>query len=181
VEEVCQQLDLKDVDIEYTESHYQNLVTYKMFTQHVRPILQKENSKAPSSKVMMLVAAKWREFCEENPNLKEDSEEGEAEQQEAEKSDEDEAEEEPEEAEYQPKQSRSGRSSRKAQKHVEEEEAEEEASDDDNKRSKKKSNVRASKRGKKQKVPTLKIRFGKKKNASSEEEKVSLKLSTQIH
>lgn len=69
IEEVCSTFELTDVDIEYTESDYQNLVTYKMFQQHVRPILQKENPKVPMSKLMMLVAAKWREFCEENPNL----------------------------------------------------------------------------------------------------------------
>lgn len=69
IEEVCSTFDLTDVDIEYTENDYQNLVTYKMFQQHVRPILQKENPKVPMSKLMMLVAAKWREFCEENPNL----------------------------------------------------------------------------------------------------------------
>lgn len=69
IEEVCSTFELTDVDIEYTESDYQNLVTYKMFQQHVRPMLQKENPKVPMSKLMMLVAAKWREFCEENPNL----------------------------------------------------------------------------------------------------------------
>ena len=69
VTEVCTKLDLKDVEIEYNDTHYQNLVTYKMFQAHVRPILQKENGRAAMSKLMMLVAAKWREFCEQNPNL----------------------------------------------------------------------------------------------------------------
>lgn len=161
VEEVCEQLDLKDVSIEYDESHYQSLVTYKMFTQFVRPIIQKENPKTPSSKLMMLIAAKWRDFCEENPNLRDEEAE-----EEAEKSEEEEAPEE-QEAEYQPKPSRS-RASRNVEK---QEEAEEEEYEEE--KPKKRSNTRASKKGKKQKVPTLKIRFGKKKEASSEEEKVS--------
>lgn len=72
VSEVCTKLDLKDVEIEYNDNHYQNLVTYKMFQAHVRPILQKENGRAAMSKLMMLVAAKWREFCEQNPNLQVD-------------------------------------------------------------------------------------------------------------
>lgn len=149
---------MNDVDIEYTESHYQNLVTYKMFTQHVRPVLQKENPKAPSSKIMMLCAAKWREFTEENPNLNDEEED------EAEKSEEEE--EEPE-LEYQPKPSRSRRAAEKAQ-----EEPEEEEEEDDSKK-KKRGNARSNKRGKKPKVPTLKIKFGKKKDQSSDEEKVN--------
>lgn len=131
-------------------------MTYKMFTQHVRPILQKENPKAPSSKIMMLTAAKWREFCEENPNLKEEEPEGE-------KSEEEEEEEEEPELEYQPKPSRSRRGAEK-------QEEPEESDEDDNKR-KKRGTVRVSKKGRK-KVPTLKIKFGKKKDQSSDEEKV---------
>lgn len=156
---MCEQLQLNDVEIEFSDSHYQSLATYKSFTQFVKPILQKENAKAPTSKLMMLIAAKWREFCEENPNLQE-------EEPEAEKSDEDEEEEEVE-LEYQPKPSRSRRG---AEKQEEPEESEEE-----DVKKKKKSAARAStsKRGRKQKVvPTLKIKFGKKKDQSSDEEKV---------
>lgn len=157
---MCEQLDLTDVEIEYSESHYQNLLTYKMFTQFVKPILQKENPKAATSKIMMLTAAKWREFSEENPNLHEEEEEAVAE--EDEKSEEEE-EEEPE-LEYQPKPSRSRRAAEKLE--------EPEESDDDDGKQKKKSIGRSSKRGRKQKVPTLKIKFGKKKDQSSDEEKV---------
>lgn len=75
IEEVCSSFDLTDVDIEYTDEDCQTLTTYKLFQQHVRPILQKENPKVPMSKLMMLVAAKWREFSESNPNLQEDARE----------------------------------------------------------------------------------------------------------
>lgn len=45
VEEVCQTFGLQDVSIDYTDADYQNLTTYKLFQQHVRPILAKENPK----------------------------------------------------------------------------------------------------------------------------------------
>lgn len=69
VEDVCSALNVVDVDIDFTENDLQNLTTYKAFAQHVRPILQKENPKIPAPKVMMLVAAKWREFSDAHPNL----------------------------------------------------------------------------------------------------------------
>lgn len=134
-----------------------------MFTQFVRPILQKENPKAASSKIMMLTAAKWREFCEENPNLQDDVEEDPIAEK-SDKSDEEEEEEVEPELEYQPKPSRSRRAAEK-------EETPDESEEEDKK--KKRSTARSSKRGRKQKVPTLKIKFGKKKDQSSDEEKVS--------
>jgi chromodomain-helicase-DNA-binding protein 4 len=167
VDEVCETHDLNDVEIEFTEEHYQNLVTQKMFSSYVRPIIQKENSRAQSTKVSLLVAAKWREFCEQNPNLRDEdpiggtSNDPEAEQENSA--------EEPEELEYQPKPSRS-RASRGAAK---KEESDDNEIDDDDDEPKKRSSARnVAKRGKKQKVPTLKIKFGKKKNQSSDEEKV---------
>lgn len=69
VEDVCTAFDITDVPIEYSDADYDNLSTYKLFQQHVRPLLQKENQKVPQPKLMMLVAAKWREFCEKNPHL----------------------------------------------------------------------------------------------------------------
>lgn len=45
VEEVCSLFGLTDVQIDYTEEDYQNLTTYKLFQQHVRPILAKDNQK----------------------------------------------------------------------------------------------------------------------------------------
>lgn len=69
VEDVCTAFDITDVPIEYSDADYDNLTTYKLFQQHVRPTLQKENQKVPQPKLMMLVAAKWREFCDKNPHL----------------------------------------------------------------------------------------------------------------
>ncbi|VVC89741.1 unnamed protein product [Leptidea sinapis] len=63
VEEVCTSFGLADVDIQYSDADLENLTSYKLFQQHVRPFI------VPVSKVMMLVAAKWRLFCETNPHL----------------------------------------------------------------------------------------------------------------
>merc|ERR1712183_917263 len=60
--QVCEQWGLNDVDLEYSEADYSNLTTYKLFQQTFRPRIQAENPKVPMSKLMMLVAAKWREF-----------------------------------------------------------------------------------------------------------------------
>lgn len=45
IEEVCNTFGLTDVQIEYTDADFQNLTTYKLFQQHVRPLLAKENPK----------------------------------------------------------------------------------------------------------------------------------------
>ena len=68
-EEVCKAFSMNDVEIDYAEPEMQTLTTYKAFTKHVRPILQKENPKVPASKLMMLVGAKWNDFCEANSEI----------------------------------------------------------------------------------------------------------------
>lgn len=45
VEEVCSSFGLTDVEIPYTDADYENLTTYKLFQQHVRPMIVKENPK----------------------------------------------------------------------------------------------------------------------------------------
>merc|ERR1712130_55017 len=61
-QQVCEQWGLNDVDLQYGDADYQNLTTFKLFQQTFRPRIQAENPKVPMSKLMMLVAAKWREF-----------------------------------------------------------------------------------------------------------------------
>merc|ERR1712083_845410 len=65
--QVCEQWGLNDVDLEYSDADYSNLTTYKLFQQTFRPRIQAENPKVPMSKLMMLVAAKWREFTSLGP------------------------------------------------------------------------------------------------------------------
>lgn len=150
IEEVCKTFEVTDVPIEYTEQDYQNLITYKMFQQHVRPLLQKENPKVPIGKLMMLVAAKWREFCDINPNLQSNKEEKEKDQ--------------PQTPPKSPASSKKGKSSAKSEDDEEEEDRE------SSKKRSRRGGGRTSKKGRKPKVPTLKIKFGKRRNASSEEE-----------
>ncbi|XP_014090911.1 chromodomain-helicase-DNA-binding protein Mi-2 homolog [Bactrocera oleae] len=155
VEDVCFAFNVTDVEINYSESDMQNLTSYKSFTQHVRPILQKENPKIPAPKLMMLVAAKWREFCEVNPNLQ--SEQGRSTG--------------GEEAE-EPRSSRSSRNEKPDDIYEEEEEEEDEEEEKETSRSRRKRGGRSSsKKGRRAgKVPTLKIKFGKRKRGSSDED-----------
>lgn len=174
VEEVCSTFGLCDVDINYEDPEFQNVNNYKVFQQQVRPLLQKENPKVsqfcfiihcfiimtnalqvPMSKLMMLVAAKWREFSamvlDNNEAM---------------------AEEEPAEANP----GRPLRSSRSAAGREEPEVAENNDDDDDEfadkgrkKRSRKAAKGSNANTGKKGKVPTLKIKLGKRKRTSSDD------------
>ncbi|XP_016921973.2 chromodomain-helicase-DNA-binding protein Mi-2 homolog isoform X1 [Apis cerana] len=146
IEEVCNTFGLTDVQIEYTDADFQNLTTYKLFQQHVRPLLAKENPKVPMSKLMMLVAAKWRDFSELNPHTQPDTDVSSA------NVDED---------------SRNARANRSGA--VQEGEDEEE-DDEDSDRKRKSRGSRAKKGKKASKVPTLKIKLGKRKRGSSDEE-----------
>lgn len=53
IEEVCSTFGLIDVDIEYSESDFQNLTNYKLFQQHVRPLLSKENPKVSMDRLLL--------------------------------------------------------------------------------------------------------------------------------
>lgn len=165
IEEVCSTFGLTDVDLKFTDSDYQNLTTYKLFQQHVRPLLAKENPKVPMSKLMMLVAAKWREFSVANPHLQTEEQQL-------------------SEPEYtKPTRTRIvkekvGGSCKSdgigriqfclfQQQDSEAFDEDEDDDDDDDGKSKKKRSSRAKKSKKATKVPTLKIKLGKRKRGSS--------------
>lgn len=67
VKEICEEFDLEDIDYDYTDADYQNLTSYKIFSQHIRPLIAKTNPKIPMSKMVVLISAKWREFSQNNP------------------------------------------------------------------------------------------------------------------
>merc|ERR1712156_344760 len=147
VADVCENFGLNDVDFDYTDADYQNLTTYKLFQQTYRSRIQSANPKVPQPKLMMLLAAKWREF----QAMGSANDEGEAEE---------EVEEEEEEVDRR-------RSSKKSRSNGTGSAA----------KSKKSSGRTAGKEStsKKGKVPTLKIKLGgrsgkRSKNASSEDE-----------
>ncbi|KAK8383266.1 hypothetical protein O3P69_011625 [Scylla paramamosain] len=156
VAEVCESFGLNDVQIEYSENDYQTLTTYKLFQQHVRPLLAKENPRVPVSKLMMLVAAKWREFTARGQEDEEEEEEEVAEEEEPE----------PEPVQIVPK----GRG--RPRKSKVDEEVEEEFEDDSEgvgkkKRGRKRTTTAEAKAKKGGKVPTLKIKLGKRKKDTS--------------
>ncbi|XP_050310914.1 chromodomain-helicase-DNA-binding protein Mi-2 homolog [Anthonomus grandis grandis] len=173
IEEVCSSFGLSDVEIEYSEQDMQNLTSYKLFQQHVRPLLTKENPKVPMSKLMMLVAAKWREFSNINPHLKADSDNQESSTSTST----------PANEENFQKPARASRASKEAASKIVEAEAEDFDEDDDDEEDdrslssfKEKKQKRGRKPGRKKaasKVPTLKIKLGKRKRGSSEEEEGS--------
>lgn len=170
IEEVCSTFGLTDVDIEFSEQDMQNLISYKLFQQHVRPLLTKENPKVPMSKLMMLVAAKWREFSSINPHLQSEQQESSSN---AGGSNE----------ESFSKPARAPRASKEIASKIVEADAEDFDDDEDEeederslstfKEKKKRGRKPGPKPKKASKVPTLKIKLGKRKRGSSEEEEGS--------
>ena len=65
--DILEELGLEDIDYEYTDEDYQNLTSYKLFSQHIRPLIAKSNPKIAMSKMVTLISAKWKEFSANNP------------------------------------------------------------------------------------------------------------------
>ncbi|XP_073970313.1 chromodomain-helicase-DNA-binding protein Mi-2 homolog isoform X6 [Rhodnius prolixus] len=162
VDEVCSLFGLTDVQIEYSEDDYQNLTTYKLFQQHVRPLLAKDNPKVPIGKMMMLVAAKWRDFCNSNPNAEP-------------------PEEQQEEQEYSSSSSKPSRSARQSKSSQNDDIDDDDDAEDRTRRKrsgrKKSSTRKSSQQAAQTKVPTLKIKIGKRKHNSDEEGEGSIAAS----
>jgi len=184
--QVCDQWGLNDVDLEYSDADYTNLTTYKLFQQTFRPRIQAENPKVPMSKLMMLVAAKWREFTSlgrsEEGSEQQEPEAEEAEEQEVEEHEVEEDEEVPEEVEDDDEEDevplssrgKKGRGGRSKKKKDEDDFDYDEEYDSDDGYNKKKGRGRGKSKGKAKgkAVPKLKIKLGgrKKKGSDSEEE-----------
>nr|CAD7262104.1 unnamed protein product [Timema shepardi] len=149
VTEVCKTFGLTDMEVEYTEAEFLNFTAYKLFQQHVRPLLSKENPGVLMSKLTMLVAAKWRDFTNINPNMKVDNESA-------------------VEENYSHKSSRYRQSKDKGDADLDLNEEEEEREEKKKKRSSSRKKPGASIK-KSSKVPTLKIELGKRKRGRSKE------------
>merc|ERR1712115_21144 len=181
VMQVCDQWGLNDVDLEYSDADYTNLTTYKLFQQTFRPRIQAENPKVPMSKLMMLVAAKWREFTSLGRS-EEGSEHQEPEAEEQEEQEVEEDEEVPEEVEDDDEEDevplssrgKKGRGGRGKKKKDEDDFDYDEEYNSDDGYNKKKGRGRGKSKGKAKgkAVPKLKIKLGgrKKKGSDSEEE-----------
>ena len=57
-------MGIVNIDREYSEDDFQSLITYKLFNQHVRPLLLEKNPKLVMYKMVSVIGAKWREFIE---------------------------------------------------------------------------------------------------------------------
>ena len=53
--------------MEYTESDYDELINYKLFSQNIRPLVTERAPKLPSNKLVSLLAVLWKEFAANNP------------------------------------------------------------------------------------------------------------------
>lgn len=62
--QLCEDLGINNIEIKYTEEDYHTLVTYKLFNQHIRPMLLEKNPKLVLYKMVSVIGAKWREFIE---------------------------------------------------------------------------------------------------------------------
>lgn len=62
--QLCEDYGITDVEFEYTPEDFQNLITYKLFNQHIRPMILEKNPKLVMYKMVSLIGAKWREFGE---------------------------------------------------------------------------------------------------------------------
>ena len=67
-EEICVEYGLSNTEIEYEDSDFTSLTTFKLYTAEIRPLIAAGNPEIPVSKLMKLVGAKWREFLTLNPN-----------------------------------------------------------------------------------------------------------------
>jgi len=176
--QVCEQWGLNDVDLEYSDADYTNLTTYKLFQQTFRPRIQAENPKVPMSKLMMLVAAKWREFTSLGRSEEgSEQQEPEVEEQEVEDDDPEEIPEEEDDEEDEIPLSNRGRKGRggRGKKKKDEDEFDYDEDDDSDDGGKKKGRGRGKGgkgKGKGKAVPKLKIKLGgrKKKGGSDSEE-----------
>lgn len=58
---------IEEFEMEYMESDYEELINYKLFSEHVKPLVLERAPKIPTPKLAQLVAALWREFAASNP------------------------------------------------------------------------------------------------------------------
>ncbi|KAI0988239.1 hypothetical protein GJ496_004081, partial [Pomphorhynchus laevis] len=62
--QLCAEWDISNINVHYTNNDFTLLNSYKLYSQHIRPIIAAKHPKLSKSKVMALIAAKWKEFCE---------------------------------------------------------------------------------------------------------------------
>jgi len=66
-DEVCTKHGLNNVNIDYTDENFRQWTSYKLYADHVRPMVLRDNPKVSMTRLVQLIAAKWREFDSLNP------------------------------------------------------------------------------------------------------------------
>nr|XP_054768903.1 chromodomain-helicase-DNA-binding protein Mi-2 homolog isoform X3 [Lytechinus pictus] len=61
---------IEEFEMEYTESDYDELINYKLYTDNIRPLVLDRAPKLHSQKLVNLLAALWKEFAANNPKKK---------------------------------------------------------------------------------------------------------------
>ncbi|KAK3592589.1 hypothetical protein CHS0354_001757 [Potamilus streckersoni] len=62
-DDLCEKLGLNNIEDSYTDDDFETLNNYKLFREYIQPRLAKANPKVAASKMVTLIAAKWREFA----------------------------------------------------------------------------------------------------------------------
>ncbi|XP_052227577.1 chromodomain-helicase-DNA-binding protein Mi-2 homolog isoform X2 [Dreissena polymorpha] len=62
--DIAVKFGLANIELEYTEEDFEALTNYKLFREHIQPLIVEQNPKVPQAKLVNLIAAKWREFAQ---------------------------------------------------------------------------------------------------------------------
>ena len=65
--ELMREFGIEEFEMEYMEADYESLINYKLFCQHVRPLVIENAPDLPTTKMTTLLASLWREFAASNP------------------------------------------------------------------------------------------------------------------
>ena len=58
---------MRKPEVDFNDAEIKELTNYKLFSQHVRPLIQAVNQRMAQAKVVQLMAAMWREYLAANP------------------------------------------------------------------------------------------------------------------
>lgn len=69
MEELCEELQVEDVELTYSTDDFENWTVQKLFDQYVRPLILEKNSLASRETIQQILDAKWKEFAIMNPYI----------------------------------------------------------------------------------------------------------------
>ncbi|XP_071146572.1 chromodomain-helicase-DNA-binding protein Mi-2 homolog isoform X6 [Mytilus edulis] len=62
-EKIAEELGVSNIEIEYSDDDFTSLNNYKLFKEHIQPLIQEANPKVPIERMVSLIGAKWKEFA----------------------------------------------------------------------------------------------------------------------